>query len=89
MVTFFPFNIIFFFRLGYNLVICYEYISKCQAKQALKTIGDLEDILVSIGGNDTFLKSIKIALNHIVYSMKGHVLELCLLKSNVSKSIIL
>uniref|UniRef100_A0A2S2PXU8 Uncharacterized protein n=1 Tax=Sipha flava TaxID=143950 RepID=A0A2S2PXU8_9HEMI len=62
---------------GYNIVICYEYISKGNNDDALKIINDIENILSSIGNNDPFLKSIKVALNHITFSMKGHLWHLC------------
>jgi len=65
-------------RFGYNLVICYEYISKGETDKALKAIGDIEhDVLSSIGNNDPFLKSIQTALNHVTLSTKSHLLKLC------------
>lgn len=75
--------IFFFFRIVYNLVICHEYIIKEIFHEALKTIGYIEDILLSIGDNDPFLKSIRIALNHITFSMKGHLFKLCSLDTKV------
>lgn len=74
-----------FFRLGYNIVISYEYFSQGKLDKSLKTIGVIENILSSIGSNDPFLKSIKVSLNHIVFSMKGHILlQLGLLETMVS-----
>lgn len=75
--------VIFFCRFGYNIVICYEYISQGKAKKALEIIYDIENILSTIGSNDQFLKSIKIALNHITFSMKGYLLKLCSIKTMV------
>lgn len=70
-------NCFFFFRFGYNIVICYEYINEGKTKKALEIIGEIETILSSVGSNDNFLKSIRIALNHITFSMKGYLLKLC------------
>lgn len=71
--------------MGYNIVICYEYFSKGKLKKALRTIYDIESIFSNIGSNDPFLKSIRVALNHIVFSMKGHILlQLGLLETMVS-----
>lgn len=81
-------NIKICFRFGYNIVICYEYISQRNTKEALKTINDIENILSSIGNNDPFLKSIRVALNHITFSMKGHVWQLCSMDTKVKKIII-
>lgn len=56
--------------------------------KALITISDIENILSSIGNNDPFLKSIKVALNHIVFSMKGHIiLQLGLFETMVCTSV--
>jgi hypothetical protein len=74
-----------YFRFGYNIVICYEYISKGNNDDALKIINDIENILSSIGNNDPFLKSIKVALNHITFSMKGHLWHLCSMDIKVNK----
>lgn len=57
--------------------------------QALQTIVDIEDILESIGSYDTFLKSIRMALDHITYSMKGYVLKLCSITTMVCSNIFL
>ncbi|XP_060877932.1 uncharacterized protein LOC132950465 [Metopolophium dirhodum] len=62
---------------GYNIVICYEYIAEGKPNKALEIIGEIENILKCIESNDIFLKSIKIALNHITFSMKGYLLKLC------------
>ena len=76
---------IIFFRFGYNIVICYEYVVEGKANKALEIIGEIENIISSIESNDTFLKSIKIALNHITFSMKGYLLKLCSNKTTVCK----
>ncbi|KAF0762900.1 Uncharacterized protein FWK35_00020951 [Aphis craccivora] len=74
---------------GYNIVICYEYIAKGKANKALNIIGEIENILSSIGDKDPFLKSIRIALNHITYSMKGYLFELCSIKNMVLEHFIM
>ncbi|KAE9544722.1 hypothetical protein AGLY_000264 [Aphis glycines] len=74
---------------GYNIVICYEYIAKGNANKALNIIDEIENILSSIGNKDPFLKSIKIALNHITFSMKGYLLELCSIKNMVLEHFIM
>lgn len=76
----------FFFRFGYNLVICYEYIAEGKANKALEIIDEIENILKCIGSNDIFLKSIKIALNHITFSMKGYLFKLCSTETKVCKT---
>lgn len=53
---------------------------------ALEIINDIENILLSIEVQDSFLKSIRIALNHITFSMKGYVLTLCGLDTTVCKT---
>lgn len=73
------------YRFNYDIVICYEYIVKGKLEEALEIINDIENILLSIGTNDKFLKSIRIALNHITFSMKGHVLKLYGLDTVVRK----
>jgi len=73
------------FRFGYNIVICYEYITEGKKDKALEIIVEIEKILSTIGSNDMFLKSIRIALNHITFSMKGHLLNLCSNKTMVCK----
>ncbi|XP_050435571.1 uncharacterized protein LOC126842576 [Adelges cooleyi] len=63
---------------NYNLVICYEYIrSKTKLSEALNILKDIKHILTSINDKDKFLQSVKIALGHIAYSLKGYVLSLC------------
>lgn len=78
--------IFFLFRFGHNLVICYEYVSKRIPDKALEIIGDMENLLKSIGNNDSFLKSIKIALDHVTYSMKGYILKLCSIETQVCQN---
>ncbi|XP_025203134.1 uncharacterized protein LOC112600180 [Melanaphis sacchari] len=74
---------------GYNIVICYEYIAEGKSNKALDIIGEIEIILSSIGKNDQFLKSIKIALNHITFSMKGYLFKLCSIKNMVLEHFIM
>lgn len=68
------------------MVICYEYIAKEKTNKALEIIGEIENILKCIGSNDVFLRSIKIALNHITFSMKGYLLKLCSNETMVCKA---
>ncbi|XP_026813262.1 uncharacterized protein LOC113553894 [Rhopalosiphum maidis] len=74
---------------GYNIVICYEYIAEGKETKALNIISEIENILLSIGNNDPFLKSIRIALNHITFSMKGYLFELCSIKNMVLEHFIM
>jgi len=75
----------FCFRFGYNLVICYEYIAEGNVNKTLEIIGEMEKLLSTLGSNDTFLKSIRIALNHVTFSMKGYLFDLCSIKTMVCK----
>lgn len=77
---------IILFRFGHNLVICYHYVSKGIPDKALEIIDDTENLLKSIGNKDSFLKSIKIALDHVTYSMKDHILKLCSLETKVCQN---
>ncbi|VVC25425.1 Tetratricopeptide-like helical domain [Cinara cedri] len=75
---------------GHNTVICHEYITQGIMDQAIKSIGYMEEIVLSITDNDEFLKSIRIALNHITFSLKGHVMKLCSLDTeNLDRFIML
>lgn len=77
----------FFPSFGYNLVITYEHTCKGETDKALKVIDDIENILSSIGKNDPFLKSIEIALNHIVLSTKSYLLKSCAFGAEVNSNI--
>lgn len=54
--------------------LCYECVSNGTTHKALEIISDMENMLESVGNNDPFLKSIKIAMDHVIYSLKNHVL---------------
>lgn len=71
------------FRFGYNIVISYEYLSKAQLNEALESVNDAAKILLSINKDDVFLNSIKAALKHVTYSLKGYIMSLCHIKTMV------